>query len=284
MQNKYVGDIGDFGKYGLLRALTDKIPMLESQENSPGNSPGNSPENYREEPLGLGVVWYLTPNAGKQNDGQHTGYLPGYLRENNRLGRQLQKCDPELHEKLGLIIRQERRCVAEIPAEEILPQGTRYHPDLLDFRSVERERGRSIADVRKQARNAWQEAALEQTQDCGLIFLDPDNGLETGNIAPGELRANRHAFYQELHAYLVRGQSLVVHHHLNRSQRALRQIYQKQREVYEKFRMRSFAMRFHRGSPRIFLVIPQRKHRDYAAQRARAMLQGPWGRHFSMIG
>ena len=39
MQNKYVGDVGDFGKYGLLRRLA-------------------CPE-FTESPLSLGVIWYL---------------------------------------------------------------------------------------------------------------------------------------------------------------------------------------------------------------------------------
>ena len=43
MQDKYVGDVGDFGKYGLLRTLTGMEPQDEPC--------------YR-----LGVVWYLRPD------------------------------------------------------------------------------------------------------------------------------------------------------------------------------------------------------------------------------
>ena len=49
MQDRYVGDVGDFGKYGLLRALG---------------------EGKR-----LGVAWYLHPAAGPVGDGRHTDYL-----------------------------------------------------------------------------------------------------------------------------------------------------------------------------------------------------------------
>ena len=41
MQNRYVGDIGDFGKYGLLRAHFGRKYQI---------------------PLRLGVVWYLFPD------------------------------------------------------------------------------------------------------------------------------------------------------------------------------------------------------------------------------
>ena len=49
MQDRYAGDIGDFVKYGLLRAISG---------------------NKR-----LGVAWYLHPNAGPPGDGGHTDYL-----------------------------------------------------------------------------------------------------------------------------------------------------------------------------------------------------------------
>ena len=49
MQDRYVGDVGDFVKYGLLRAIR---------------------RTKR-----LGVAWYLHPNAGPAGDGRHTAYL-----------------------------------------------------------------------------------------------------------------------------------------------------------------------------------------------------------------
>ena len=49
MQDRYVGDVGDFVKYGLLRAIRG---------------------SHR-----LGVAWYLHPNAGPAGDGSHTAYL-----------------------------------------------------------------------------------------------------------------------------------------------------------------------------------------------------------------
>ena len=51
MKNSYVGDIGDFGKYGLLRHLC-----------------GVTGKGTDGDPLRLGVVWYL-------NEGQGTDYL-----------------------------------------------------------------------------------------------------------------------------------------------------------------------------------------------------------------
>ena len=49
MQNRYVGDIGDYLKLGILRAL----------------SPG-----YH-----LGVAWWLFPDEAHNRDGRHIGYM-----------------------------------------------------------------------------------------------------------------------------------------------------------------------------------------------------------------
>lgn len=49
MQNRYSGDVGDFGKFGFLRHLCD----------------GRT----------LGVVWYLYPDERGNGDGGHVDYL-----------------------------------------------------------------------------------------------------------------------------------------------------------------------------------------------------------------
>ena len=54
MQNRYTGDIGDFGKLGMLRAL-------QAQD------------------LTLGVNCYLAPDEDHNDDGKHTKYLNDLL-------------------------------------------------------------------------------------------------------------------------------------------------------------------------------------------------------------
>ena len=49
MQNRYVGDVGDFAKYGLLRAIGGRRSLV--------------------------VAWYLHPDSGPPGDGRHTEYL-----------------------------------------------------------------------------------------------------------------------------------------------------------------------------------------------------------------
>ena len=52
MQDRYAGDVGDFGKLGMLRIIADSG-------------------------LKIGVNWYLTykPEENLKEDGKHIGYL-----------------------------------------------------------------------------------------------------------------------------------------------------------------------------------------------------------------
>lgn len=97
MQNRYTGDIGDFGKLGLLRVL---------------QSAG----------LSIGVNWYLTPNESHNGDGRHIGYL------NNE---QYQACDMQLWSELKRIVESGQREITALKNRDIL-QAT-YYSKLLDF-------------------------------------------------------------------------------------------------------------------------------------------------------
>ena len=100
MQNRYAGDIGDFGKFGLLRYL-------------------------RRTGLRIGVNWYLTPDETHNGDGSHTAYL---RKESYR------ECDGELLEALGRIVDSGRRSVASLEEAGVLDAV--YYDAVLDFRGV----------------------------------------------------------------------------------------------------------------------------------------------------
>jgi hypothetical protein len=53
VKNQYLGDIGDFGKFGLLRALV----------------------GVSNQPLSLGIVWYLTHDEPYNTCGRFLTYL-----------------------------------------------------------------------------------------------------------------------------------------------------------------------------------------------------------------
>lgn len=99
MQNRYTGDIGDFGKLGLLRCL---------------HSHG----------LSIGVNWYLIPDEIHNGDGRHVGYLEkdGY-----------RECDQKLWDELKRIVDSGKRAVSSLQKEEILQAA--YYSKILDNRS-----------------------------------------------------------------------------------------------------------------------------------------------------
>ena len=107
MQNRYTGDIGDFGKLGLLRAL-------------------------RSEGLSVGVNWYLVPDETHNGDGRHTGYLAE---------ERYTRCDEALSLELNRILASGDRRVSALEAESIL-QAT-FFSEELSFKGktrIDRER------------------------------------------------------------------------------------------------------------------------------------------------
>jgi hypothetical protein len=90
MQNRYVGDIGDYLKLGILRAL----------------SPG-----YR-----LGVAWWLFPDECHNEDGRHISYLSR--------PHQWRHYDPDLFDTLRGVVSSGRRNVRELEVANILPGAT----------------------------------------------------------------------------------------------------------------------------------------------------------------
>ena len=93
MQDRYAGDVGDFGKFGMLRIL----------ENSG---------------LKIGVNWYLVGDENHNNDGKHIGYL-----ENKKF----KSCDEELLIALKNMLKSGERSVKEIEKLDLLNAGKYYH-------------------------------------------------------------------------------------------------------------------------------------------------------------
>ena len=101
MQNRYTGDIGDFAKYGLLRAL----------------SRGRQ----------LGVAWYLYPDEAHTSDGRHIDYLrdPGEWRS----------LDAELFDGLRDLIAGGERSVAVLEQSGLLP-GAVFASEMLKVKDM----------------------------------------------------------------------------------------------------------------------------------------------------
>ena len=101
MQDRYTGDIGDFVKYGLLRAIR---------------------EGRR-----LGIAWYLHPADGPDGDGRHIAYL--------RAGARWRHLDPDLFDVLKRLVDNGDRSVGVVQAQGVLGSAA-FATELLDVRCV----------------------------------------------------------------------------------------------------------------------------------------------------
>ena len=172
MQDRYIGDVGDFGKYGLLRALAG------------------------DGELRLGVVWYLVQNEERNEDGRYTEYL------GPRHESRFRPCDPELYDALRVLIDARRRSVAAVRDTGVLPADTIFYEHRLSYEGV------PIAS-RLAERDRWCSGALEATLGRELVFVDPDNGVAGAAMRRGRSDI-KHVFIDELAPYIERGQSVVV--------------------------------------------------------------------------
>lgn len=98
MQNRYTGDIGDFVKYALLRALAPDLKV--------------------------GVAWYLFPDEMHNGDGRHVGYF--------RSPEKWRERDPVLFDCLSHIVSSRARSVSAIEDSSLLSCPS-YASEILDF-------------------------------------------------------------------------------------------------------------------------------------------------------
>ena len=248
MRDQFVGDVGDFGKYGLLRRLTN-------------------PD------LTLGVVWYYRLDEPKDPGGRFIQYLKCDFHDRAKY----QSCDPELWQILWKLVRNDKRYVRCVEQSPILPAGTKYFRDTLDYTGIK------PGDPRKQFRADWLQRALRATEGADIVFLDPDN-----NIPPHEKQrylkdGPKYAYLDEIKAFWHRGQSVVVYHHTDRTKPVCEQIRETADRLQKTLGAEPISLRWRSFETRAFFVVPQPKHRERIEERIKQMLAGPWGEHFKQV-
>jgi hypothetical protein len=252
MQNRYCGDAGDFGKYGLLKNL------CAADDNGPA--------------LALGVVWYLVGDEDHNANGKFTGYLD----DTSKNHRRFRACDPVLWDQLRQIVNK-NRCVRAVRENCVLPEGTAYYEKLLSW----------SPDCKKEERVAlrarWLNEALTATRQSEVVFFDPDNGLDT-QVPPFGADGPKFAFIREVVPFYQRGQSLVCYQHACRRGSAVEQAEHRLSQLTDATGAKnSFALYYRRFSARLFLVVPSSRHGDMLRRRAQEFCLGPWGRHFELM-
>ena len=266
MQNKYVGDAGDFGKHGLLRRLC-----------------GLTDPETAEPDLRLGLAWYLFPDGLHGADKTkivHDGKQITYLDPNHKDAEMHRQCDPDLWTKLRKYVDEGRRCVHCVQADPVLPENTLYHDDLLYYWP---SMGKPF---RQTVREHWFAGALRATAGADLVCLDPDNGIRWDGGKMFQQDGPKYTYLDDLRALWERGQSLVVYQHQSRVE-----VEDFVAQTTAKLRggldgAEPIPLRYRHGSSRVFFVLPKPAHREHIETRVAQMLDGPWGRncHFERVG
>ena len=110
MQDRYVGDIGDFSKFSFLNAIAGEDT--------------------------IGIAWYLFPDEDHNDDGRHVGYLsdPTLWRDK----------DPFVFDRLRHLVETENRSISAVQSHGVLRSavfsGQRLECDALSYRSREKFR------------------------------------------------------------------------------------------------------------------------------------------------
>ena len=245
MQDRFVGDVGDFGKYGLLNALC----LSEKADKGPK--------------LSLGVVWHFVPE----------GVQIRYLEDTDRNKKDFGDCEQKLKlwEALRAIVEKDKRgrkSVASIEKDGILPSDTVFFSEQVPSNRNQRE--------------VWLQKALDATARCDVLFLDPDNGLEPKS-KPGrkhvflkELKGFWRKGQRDLVIYHHLGRKMA-----GRNMNTGEQIKYHSDRIRSELGSgtKIFTMPYHSGGARVFFIIPTEGHWDLLLARAEH-LQKRWRRHF----
>jgi len=248
MQDKYVGDVGDFGKYGLLHSLYD----ISKGE------------------VVLGVNWYyVTGETEKATDGKYTEYLDN----KNRNAMKYRQCFPELYKKLKEIAGNKQRYIKKIEDGSVLPNNTVFYSPPTE---ADREKPPSPKE-READREKWFEESLRTLKTADIIFLDPDNGIRTKSVRKTHKKAIKYVFDDEIRRYYEAGKSLIIYTHRDRTKdpdykRKLRDI-----KPFPNDEERMRVLKFKRYSVRHYVFLMQKEHEDLAAEVINNLTKAPCG-------
>ena len=244
MQNRYVGDLSDFGKYGLLRFLSGM-----TRRDDPGGDPR------------LGVIWMLHHDERHgqdprklSDDGRHLAYLERSPWDDKEAFR---RRDPELWEHLRDLVFRGARCVHCVEHEGVLPQDCRFYGDHLDL-----PRSMTRPSERVHHRRLWWERAMERVAGSDLVCIDPDNSINSRAMPQTHARSNKFVYVselRELRELWERGHSLAVYHHTGMTEKAPPAVRAKVRTLRRTFGPEAtvVAFLFHGGTAPAFFVVTQ---------------------------
>lgn len=244
MQNRYVGDVGDFGKYGLLR-------------------------NISKSNLTIGINWYLTLDESGNEDGKHISYLQ---KDDYR------ECDNDLYNILNELVLQNQRNIASIEKSNILHNATIFYNEILDFNKE------TNCANKMDLRRSWHVKAIERLSSSDIVFLDPDNGLQVKSTSLTSEKGNKYIGYNELEDYFKLNKSIIFYNHRERkSEEEYLNKFRKLKEIDAFKNSTIMGLKFRRGTIRDYIFILQPKHVCIVKDCCDSMLNSKWKEHFSLL-
>jgi hypothetical protein len=238
MQDGYVGDVGDFGKYLLLWNIC---------------SPAESDKKLK-----LGVNWYRTKNDGKA--GKHIKYL---IEDNLKLKQCCKPHSEYLYDKLKKLLKLENITKWDVKLIETISENRKIEeigkagilPEAIFFED----------SVPQNDRKRWANKGFEKLKECDVIFFDPDNGLREDDEGGNSIK---HIYCCELKKYYDAGKSLVIYQ--NAIHEKIETQVQKIKCILNKELNKNIIIRalwYHRGTARIFFIIPNGTHKKAINER-----------------
>lgn len=249
MQDRYAGDVGDFGKFSFLRYLI-------------GNSQNRN-----------GVIWYLFPDESHNDDGGHINYLtnPGF-----------RDCDNDLCEKLSAIVHG-NRSVAALEKAGLLPTNTVYFSGRLDFHLKYPSQSQKHKQEREAKRKQWLERAVLRVSKCNVIFLDPDNGLQISSCSKlSQVKSGKFVYYSEISELAKDKDATVIYHHLNWNGTNENQIRTRADELREHINPTGtiFALRYWPYSPRAYFILTSKSEEKRIRDSLLSFVHSSYRRHW----
>lgn len=239
MQDNFVGDIGDFTKFGLLRALAGICPQAEPA-------------------LALGVVWYVPDRRTIAETNPGYGQSRGYLDQ----GREYRDCDPALFDCLYGIAAHGGSLTA-VEQSGILGNGTVFWTE-----PIGPARTRWLEQALSATANA---EVIFLDPDVGLATTAMEKKLKPSakHVQRNEIRA----FMR-----LSRKQTVVVYQHYPRTNSSRNAQVEAWRAAL-RTRLASEPPRVVCSGSREFVILPADRHAAIIGDRLATLLSGRWGRY-----
>ena len=242
MRDQFVGDIGDFAKYGLLRALVRNGAARR-----------------------LGVVWYANVDDPASTHGGQTSYL-------GASGEAYRQCDPALYSSLLSIVNSEQRRISAVEESGLLGADIRYWSELTPDRYSQR------LDWSVGALNRVKNCDLVFLDpDNGLRL---ESASASGSVSPEHAYKDELLTFVNSAGVAVVYHTPSRHRKGFTHDKQVEEICEDLAGTGPDHRT-VFAARWRRHGARLFLIVCKPGRADAVRQVLLAMRHSPWGQHLS---